>query len=182
MPGSPNCSVAHPQTHSWRCFLSLAARIYGFRLEKSDNVAPSYWYTTCRQVHYVEERNVGTGSAWRYPTKGRGGAIVRQTNIGAVSKAEKGPSSVRPTLELFHRQHWVNIMRDGLERIRAFPSAWTPYWTELFTGGWMISYQLETPVVPQLFHSLERAHPEWVGFKVALVRWVRTDCRHGSLL
>ena len=47
--------------------------------------------------------------------KGRERVIVSQINTGTVSKDEKGPSSVRPTLELFQRtrkghrksdQHW----------------------------------------------------------------------------
>ena len=38
-------------------------------------------------------------------------------------KDEKRPSSIRPALELFHRQQWGNILRDRAERIWTFPSA-----------------------------------------------------------
>ena len=42
--------------------------------------------------------------------KGRERAIVSQTNIGTVSKAT----------------HWGKLLRDGVERIWAFPSAQIP--------------------------------------------------------
>ena len=54
----------------------------------------------------LEERGVQKGSARRSSLKGRERAIVSQTNIGTVSKATLG-----------------KLLRDGVERIRAFPSA-----------------------------------------------------------
>ena len=53
-----------------------------------------------------EERGVERGSATRSSLKGRERAIVSQTNFGTVSKAVLG-----------------KLLRDGVERIRAFPSA-----------------------------------------------------------
>ena len=53
-----------------------------------------------------EERGVERGSARRPSLKGRERAIVSQTNTGAVSKATLG-----------------KLLRDGVERIWAFPSA-----------------------------------------------------------
>ena len=62
------------------------------------------------QVHHtigrLEERGVERGSARRSSLKGRERAIVNQTNIETVSKA---------TLR--------KLLRDGVERIWAFPSA-----------------------------------------------------------
>ena len=54
----------------------------------------------------LEERDVERGSARRSSLKGRERAIVNQTNIGSVLKAMLG-----------------KILRDGVERIWAFPSA-----------------------------------------------------------
>ena len=39
-----------------------------------------------------------------------------------LRKEEKGPSSVRPTLELFQKQHWEHFSRDEVDRTWAFPS------------------------------------------------------------
>ena len=62
------------------------------------------------QVHHtigrLEERGEERGSARRSSLKGRERAIVNQTNIETVSKA---------TLR--------KLLRDGVERIWAFPSA-----------------------------------------------------------
>ena len=46
-------------------------------------------------------------------------------------KDERGPSSMRRTWEPFQRQRWGKLLRDGVERIWAFPSAKRPSWTEL---------------------------------------------------
>ena len=57
-------------------------------------------------IDRLEERGVEGRSARRSPLKGRERAIVNQTNIGTVSNATLG----------FR-------LRDGVESIRAFPSA-----------------------------------------------------------
>ena len=57
-------------------------------------------------ICHLEERGVERGSARRSSLKGRERAIVSQTNIGTVSKATLG-----------------KLLRDGVERIWAFPSA-----------------------------------------------------------
>ena len=54
----------------------------------------------------LEEGGVERGSARRSYLKGRERAIVSQTNTGTVSKATLG-----------------KLLRDGVERIGAFPSA-----------------------------------------------------------
>ena len=51
-------------------------------------------------------------------------------------KGERGPSSIRRTLEPSRRQRWGKLLRDGVERIWDFLSAWIPpgsglIWTEL---------------------------------------------------
>ena len=58
-------------------------------------------------IDRLEETGVERGSARRSSLKGRERAIVNQTNIGAVSKATLG-----------------KLLRDGVERIWAFPSAY----------------------------------------------------------
>ena len=41
---------------------------------------------------------------------------------------EKGPSSIRPTLELFQKQQWAGkLVRDGVKRIMDFPEQETIY-------------------------------------------------------
>ena len=61
----------------------------------------------CCQGHHIidrlEERDVERGSGRQFFLEGRERAIVSQTNIGTVSKDEKGSSSIRPTLELVQR-------------------------------------------------------------------------------
>ena len=57
-------------------------------------------------IDRLEERGVERGSAGRSSLNGRERAIVNQTNMGTVSKA---------TLR--------KLLRDGVERIWAFPSA-----------------------------------------------------------
>ena len=51
--------------------------------------------------------------------KGQERAIVNQTNIETISNAT-----------------WEHLLRDGVERIRAFPSAYIPSWTELLDHIW----------------------------------------------
>ena len=60
-------------------------------------------------IHRLEERGVERGSAGRSSLKGRERAIVNQTNIGTVSKSTLG-------------KH----LRDGVERIWTFLSAYVP--------------------------------------------------------
>ena len=74
-----------------------------------------------RTIHRLEERGVERGSARRSSLKGRERVIVSQTNIGTVSKATLG-----------------KLVRDGVERIWAFPSAQIPSRTERnnCTGGY----------------------------------------------
>ena len=48
-------------------------------------------------VDRLEERGVDRGSSRRPSLKGRERAIVRQTNIGTVSKATLGKTSERPS-------------------------------------------------------------------------------------
>ena len=57
-------------------------------------------------IGHLKERGVERGSARRSYLKGRERAIVSQTNIVTVSKATLG-----------------KLLRDGVERIWAFPSA-----------------------------------------------------------
>ena len=57
-------------------------------------------------VDRLEERGVERRSARRSSLKGRERAIVNQTNVGTVSK-----------------ETLVKLLRDGVERIWAFPSA-----------------------------------------------------------
>ena len=57
----------------------------------------------------LEERGVERGSARRSSLKGRERAVFNQTNIGTVSKATLG-----------------KLLRDGMERIWVFPSAYIP--------------------------------------------------------
>ena len=68
-----------------------------------------YYLRARRQAHHtidrLEERGVERGSARRPSVKGRERAIVSQTNIVTVSKATLG-----------------KLLRDGVERIWAFPS------------------------------------------------------------
>ena len=65
-------------------------------------------------IDRLEETAVERGSARRFSLKGRERAIVNQTNTGTVSKATLG-----------------KLLRDGVERKWAFPSAYMPSWTEL---------------------------------------------------
>ena len=51
----------------------------------------------------LENRGAERGSVRRSSSKVRERAVISQTNFGTVSKDEKVPSSVRPTLELFQR-------------------------------------------------------------------------------
>ena len=60
-------------------------------------------------IDRLEERGVERGSARRPSLKGRERAIVNQTNTGTFSKATMG-----------------ELLRDGVERIWAFPSAQIP--------------------------------------------------------
>ena len=73
-------------------------------------------------IDRLEERSVERGSAGRCSLKGRERAIVNQTNIGTVPKATLGKR-----------------LRDELEHIWAFPSAYIPSWTEL---NWHIETRL----------------------------------------
>ena len=61
-------------------------------------------------IDRLEEKGVETGSARRSSLEGRERAIVSQTNVGTVSKATLG-----------------KLLRDGVERIWAFPSAYIPF-------------------------------------------------------
>jgi len=76
-----------------------------------------YWRAK-RKGHYtidrLEERVVERGRARRSSLKGRERAVFNQTNTGTVLKAILG-----------------KLLRDGMERIWAFSSAYIPSWTEL---------------------------------------------------
>ena len=69
------------------------------------------------QGHHIndhpEERRVEKRKCRRSSLKARERTVVSQTNIRTVSKDEKGPSSIRPTSELFHRQRRNNFRRTG---------------------------------------------------------------------
>ena len=83
-------------------------------------------------ARHLEERGVKKRrSARRSSLNGRERAIVNQTNIGTVSKAMLG-----------------NLLRDGVERIWAFPSAYIPSWTEL---NWTAVDCLVPRVMTQIF-------------------------------
>ena len=60
-------------------------------------------------IDRLEERSVERGSARRCSLKGRERAVVSQTNVGTVSKATMG-----------------KFLRDGVERIWAFPNTEIP--------------------------------------------------------
>ena len=72
-------------------------------------------------IDLLEERGVERESAQRSSLKGGERAIVSQTNIGTTSKASLG-----------------KLLRDGVERIWAFPRAEIPSWTEMNLNwkGW----------------------------------------------
>jgi hypothetical protein len=83
----------------------------GLRLGRSEVVRSLRHYLRAQsQGHHtidrLEERGVERGSAQRSSLRGRERAIVNQTNIGTVSRATLG-----------------KLLRDGVERIWAFPSA-----------------------------------------------------------
>ena len=83
----------------------------GLLLERSEVLRSFRHYLGAQsQGHHtidrLEERGVERGSARRSPSKGRENAKVSQTNIGTVSKAMLG-----------------KLLRDGVERIWAFPRA-----------------------------------------------------------
>ena len=59
------------------------------------------------------------------------GEAQREALDDLHQRDEKGPSSVRPTLKLFQRQCWGELLRDGVEHIQAFLSMQVPSWTEL---------------------------------------------------
>ena len=97
-------------------------------------------------LELVEERDVERGSARQSSLKGRD---------------ERGPSSIRRTLEPFQRQHWGNFRETGC----------SPYWLfwvhryhlEL---NWTVSHGLHTPSLfsfpsppPSLSDSLCLSHP-----------------------
>ena len=71
-------------------------------------------------IDRLEERDVERGSASRSSLKGPESAIVIQTNTGTVSEATLG-----------------KLLRDGVERIWAFPGAQIPSWTELNWVSWV---------------------------------------------
>ena len=72
------------------------------------------WDTTCGH----EAKDITPSTAWRrarqYSLKGLERAIINQSNTGTVSKTTLG-----------------KLLRDGVERICAFPSSQIPSWTEL---------------------------------------------------
>ena len=91
--------------------VGIATLTSGLLLGRSEALSSLRHYLRAQsQGHHttdrLEERCVERGSAGRSSLKGRERAIVNQTNIGTVSKA---------TLE--------KLLRDGVERIFAFPSA-----------------------------------------------------------
>ena len=65
-------------------------------------------------IDHQEKRGVERGSTRRSSFRGWERAIVSQTNIGTVSKATLG-----------------KLLRDWVERIWAFPSAYIPSWANL---------------------------------------------------
>ena len=97
----------------------------------------------CKEYRVDEESGVERGSAQRSSLRGWERAIVNQTNIGTVSKATLG-----------------KLLRDGVECIWAFPSAWISSWTELnwnppvsldfsFTVWWYAYFQSKDEEEPE---------------------------------
>ena len=78
--------------------------------------------------------------------KGRERAIVKQTNIGTVSKTTLG-----------------KLLRDGMERIRAFPSTKIPYWTE---PNWRIALYKSDKQQPTLAKQIKRWMPVTLGCRL----------------
>jgi ribonuclease HI len=83
----------------------------GLRLGRSEVVRSLRHYLRAQSqghhtIDHLEERGIERGSAQRSSLGGRERAIVNQTNIGTVSRATLG-----------------KLLRDGVERIWAFPSA-----------------------------------------------------------
>ena len=69
-------------------------------------------------IDRLKERGVEKGSGRHSTLKGRERSVFNQTNIGTVSRATLG-----------------RLLRDGAERVWAFPSATMPSWAETETGG-----------------------------------------------
>ena len=64
-------------------------------------------------IHRLKERGVEKGSGRHFTLQGRERSVFNQTNIGTVSRAALG-----------------RLLRDGTERVWAFPSATTSSWAE----------------------------------------------------
>ena len=67
----------------------------------------------------LKERGVEKGSDRHSTLQGRKRSVFNQANIGTISRATLG-----------------RLLRDGAERIWAFPSATMPSWAETETQGW----------------------------------------------
>ena len=67
-------------------------------------------------IDRLKERGVEKGSGRHSTLQGRERSVFNQTNIGTVSRATLG-----------------RLLRDGAERVWAFPSATMPSWTETET-------------------------------------------------
>ena len=89
----------------------IATLTDGLRLGRSEVLRSLRYYLRAqsqghRTIDRLEERGMERGSVRRSSLKGRERTVVNQTNIGTVSKATLG-----------------KLLRDEVERIRAFPSA-----------------------------------------------------------
>ena len=72
-------------------------------------------------------RDITLSIAWR-------GEVLKEKALDDVrSKDERRPSSVRQTLELFQRQRLGKLLRDGVERIWAFPSIYIQHIHTVFS-------------------------------------------------
>ena len=67
-------------------------------------------------IDRLKERGVEKGSGGHSTLQGRERSVFNQANIGTVSRATLG-----------------RLLRDGVERVRAFPSATMPSWAETET-------------------------------------------------
>ena len=85
-------------------------------------------------IDRLKERGMEKGSGRHSTLQGRERSVFNQTNIGTVSRATLG-----------------RLLRDGAERVWAFPSATMPSWAETETETWrqqkeMISEYLPPPL------------------------------------
>ena len=100
-------------------------------------------------IDRLKERGVEKGSGWHSTLQGRELSVFNQANFGTVSRATSG-----------------RLLRDGAERIWAFPSIMMPSWTET---------EMSLKFMPRYQISLH-----WPPFKVTCM-WERNSCAQSVL-